>query len=224
MKLRLDKIKPLVMHCSEVDRFIEESPWREAFLLLQKTLLDFPLVEALKWKQPCYTYKGKNLFILAGFKEYFALSIFNGVLLEKDYPSLVKPGENSQTARYFRFDNLKELEENISLVQSCVFDAIEKEKLGIKPEKAEVPKLEDYLFLAEEISKDKALEKAFLSLTKGRQRAYLMFFDAPQKDQTKTDRIQKYKQRILDGFGMHDCVCGASKKMPGCDGSHKFLK
>ena len=36
-------------------------------------------------------------------------------------------------------------------------------------------------------------------------------------------RIEKYSGRILKGQGITDCVCGMSKKMPGCDGSHKFM-
>ncbi|MFT6967178.1 MAG: CDGSH-type Zn-finger protein, partial [Marivirga sp.] len=36
-------------------------------------------------------------------------------------------------------------------------------------------------------------------------------------------RIEKYAQRIIDGFGINDCVCGLSKKTPNCDGSHKTL-
>ncbi|WP_338140796.1 hypothetical protein [Wenyingzhuangia gilva] len=36
-------------------------------------------------------------------------------------------------------------------------------------------------------------------------------------------RIEKYKERILNGKGMNDCVCNLSKKMPNCDGSHKYI-
>ena len=67
------------------------------------------------------------------------------------------------------------------------------------------------------------LQKAFYALTPGRQRAYIMFFDQAKQSQTKISRIEQYTPRILMGKGMNDCVCGLSKKMPGCDGSHKQL-
>ncbi|MFI0492134.1 hypothetical protein [Flavobacterium sp.] len=28
---------------------------------------------------------------------------------------------------------------------------------------------------------------------------------------------------MLDGKGINDCICGLSKKMPNCDGSHKYI-
>ena len=76
--------------------------------------------------------------------------------------------------------------------------------------------------LQEVFNKDSAYEKAFDALTPGRQRAYLMFFNAAKQSKTKTARIEQYRERILDGKGMNDCICGLSKKMPGCDGSHKY--
>jgi uncharacterized protein YdeI (YjbR/CyaY-like superfamily) len=65
------------------------------------------------------------------------------------------------------------------------------------------------------------LREAFEALTVGRQRAYLMFFTAAKQSATVTARIEKFTLRILRRKGMNDCVCGHSKKMPGCDGSHK---
>jgi len=69
-----------------------------------------------------------------------------------------------------------------------------------------------------------ALKKAFKALTPGRQRAYLMHFGAAKQSKTREARIETYLQRILNGKGITDCVCGLSKRMPNCDGSHKYLK
>ncbi len=70
--------------------------------------------------------------------------------------------------------------------------------------------------------KNKALQKAFLALTPGRQRAYLIHFAGAKQSATRISRIEKYTDTILAGRGINDCTCGLSKKMPYCDGSHKY--
>ena len=65
---------------------------------------------------------------------------------------------------------------------------------------------------------------AFESLTPGRQRAYNLFFSGAKQSTTRTARIEKYVDRILKGKGINDCVCGHSKRMPNCDGSHKYIE
>jgi len=73
------------------------------------------------------------------------------------------------------------------------------------------------------LDKNPALKTAFNALTPGRQRAYNLYFSEAKQPKTRETRIEKYTQRILDGKGFNDCICGLSKKMPGCDGSHKFI-
>jgi uncharacterized protein YdeI (YjbR/CyaY-like superfamily) len=72
--------------------------------------------------------------------------------------------------------------------------------------------------------KNAALKKAFESLTPGRQRGYLIFFSGAKQSETRIARIEKYTHQILCGKGLTDCTCGLSKRMPACDGSHKYLK
>ena len=73
------------------------------------------------------------------------------------------------------------------------------------------------------LDKNPALKTAFNALTPGRQRAYNLYFSEAKQSKTRETRIEKYTQRILDRKGINDCICGLSKKMPGCDGSHKFI-
>ena len=73
-------------------------------------------------------------------------------------------------------------------------------------------------------AKNEALKTAFEKLTPGRQKAYCMHFNDAKQTKTRLDRIEKYTDRILKGKGIMDCVCGLSKRMPTCDGSHKQLK
>ena len=53
--------------------FRQEKKWREEFEALRAIALEFPLTEDLKWYQACYTYEGKNVVLIHGFKEYCAL-------------------------------------------------------------------------------------------------------------------------------------------------------
>ena len=74
------------------------------------------------------------------------------------------------------------------------------------------------------MEKDAKFKDAFTSLTPGKQRAYNLYFSDAKQSKTRMDRIEKYTHRILNGKGFHDCVCGLSKRMPNCDGSHKLLE
>jgi uncharacterized protein YdeI (YjbR/CyaY-like superfamily) len=110
------------------------------------------------------------------------------------------------------------------LIKAYIFEAIEIEKAGIK---IEFKKQEDFPIVVELQSKfdeSNAFKIAFEKLTPGRQRAYLLHFASSKQATTRVTRIDRYLPRILDGKGLTDCVCGLSKRMPACDGAHKFLK
>jgi len=48
------------------------------------------------------------------------------------------------------------------------------------------------------------LQHAFLSLTPGRQKGYLFYFNQAKQAKTREARIEKYYQHILDGKGIDD--------------------
>ena len=73
-----------------------------------------------------------------------------------------------------------------------------------------------YGFLAEELQaaldKSPELKSAFFALTPGRQRGYLIHFNQPKNSATKVSRIEKCKENILNGVGLHDHYkCGSTK-------------
>lgn len=190
---------------------------------LRTILLDCDLTEEWKWRSPCYTFQGSNIAIIGGFKTHCVLSFFKGALLQDPEGILEKPGENSQAARVIRFTRKREIQEKESSLQAYIFEAIEVEKAGLSidfKEKNELVLVEELLHKFEELP---AFKTAFEALTPGRQRGYNLFFSAGKQSQTRTSRIEKYLQRILDGKGINDCVCGLSSKMPSCDGSHKYI-
>ena len=117
----------------KVDEFIlNASRWQPEIKALRTILLDCQLQEELKWRQPCYTFQGVNLAIIASFKSHCALSFLKGTLLQDANQLLVSPGENSQSVRYLTFNNAAEIRELEATIKSYVFEAMEIEKAGIK--------------------------------------------------------------------------------------------
>ena len=209
----------------DIEQFFEQVKFgKDILLLLRKTLLSTTLTEEYKWKQPCYTLNGKNVIILAGLKDHIFISFFKGALLKNENEILQKAGENSQAARIIRLYTLDEAKSHLSFIKASIKAAIEIERKGVKVEKDESTEIEIPIELKEVFKKDADYKKAYLKLTPGRQRAYLIFFTGAKQSETKFSRIEKYRKRILNGYGFNDCVCGLSKRMPNCDGSHKFLK
>lgn len=208
-----------------VELYIEKAKqWKDEMTLLRSILLETALTETIKWGKPCYTYNDKNLVIIQDFKHHCDLGFFTGALLKDPEKLLEKAGENTQSARQLRFETLADIKKKKTIIKSFVKEAIENEKQGIKPVAEEKLEIEELVELENIFKKNKAFSKAFKALTPGRQRAYHMFFAGAKQSETRISRIEKYIPRILDGYGINDCTCGMSKRMPNCDGSHKFLK
>lgn len=219
----LSKLNNIKMN-PKVDEFIGKAKnWQEEFEKLRTIVLDCQLTEELKWRQPCYTFQDNNIAIIGGFKEYCALMFFKGSLLQDAHCILVEPGENTQSGRQIRFDNVEEIVEMESILKAYIFEAIEVEKAGLK---VEFKKVSEYTIPDEfqkRLDENPDLKVAFEALTPGRQKGYFLYFSAPKQSKTREARIQKYNRKILDRKGFHDCICGLSKKMPSCDGSHKQM-
>lgn len=206
-----------------VDLYISKAKlWKDEMTLLRTILLSCKLDESIKWGQPCYSSNNKNLIIIAPFKTHCDLGIFNGATLKDEKGLLVKAGVNTQSSRQLRFTNLEEIKKNKSIIASYVKEAIENEKKGLKFIPDEADKTIHVAELETIFKKNAPLKKAFTALTPGRQRAYLIHFSGAKQSATRIARIEKYTDAILAGRGINDCTCGLSKKMPYCDGSHKY--
>jgi uncharacterized protein YdeI (YjbR/CyaY-like superfamily) len=208
----------------KVDDFIlKAEKWQNEMSTLRNIVLECGLAEELKWRQPCYSYNKSNVLIISAFKDHCVLSFLKGVLLKDTEGILVSPGENSQSVKFAKFTSMDQILKLEKTLKAYIFEAIEAEKSGIKIEKPKSTKLTFPEELHAKFNENKAFKVAFESLTPGRQRGYNMFFTAAKQSKTRIDRIEKYRERIMNGKGINDCVCGHSKKMPNCDGSHKYL-
>lgn len=197
--------------------------WKVELQALRKIARQSGLTETWKWRQPCYTHENRNVAILSGFKGYCAISFFNGSLLKNKHGLLVAPGKDSQFTRLLKFTSVEEIVATESIIQACIAEAIQVETSGQKVQTKSVSDYEVPDELRAEFANDPVFQNAFESLTPGRQRGYLLHFAGAKQSKSRAARIAKYRQRILDGKGMRDCICGHSTKYPSCDGSHARL-
>ncbi|MEQ8241640.1 MAG: DUF1801 domain-containing protein [Cyclobacteriaceae bacterium] len=206
----------------EVDLFLEKSTqWKPELQLLRTIALACGLTEVIKWKVPCFTYESKNIALIHGFKGYCAISFFKGTLLKDDKKILTQQTENVQSGRLVKFEHVDEIMRLKTTLQAYIKEAIEVENAGLKIDYKKADAFDIPEELAEKFITDVDFKMAFYKLTPGRQKGYLLYFSAPKQSKTKTARIAQYQQRILNGKGIRDCICGLSLKMPNCDGSHK---
>ncbi len=184
--------------------FSKVKKWREEFKKLRMIVLDCPLTEELKWRQPCYTFQGKNIVLIGGFKNYCALLFFKGALLKDAHGLLVKPGENTQAGRLIRFTQVREIAEMETILKAYIDEAIEVEKAGLK---VKLKKTTEFIIPKEVKNKLNAipgLKTAFEALTPGRQRGYILYFSAPKQSKTRESRVEKCMPKILHGKGLND--------------------
>lgn len=209
----------------KVDRYIAKiKNWKVESILLREICLECGLDEDFKWMHPCYTFQGKNIVLIHGFKEYCALLFHKGALLNDTENILVQQTENVQSARQIRFTDKTQINDLKAVIKAYIFEAIEVEKAGLEVKMKKTSEYEITEELEQEFENDSDFKTAFYNLTLGRQKGYLLHFSKPKQSKTKTSRIEKNMERIMDGYGLTDCTCGLSKRKPNCDGSHKQLE
>jgi uncharacterized protein YdeI (YjbR/CyaY-like superfamily) len=184
--------------------FKNASKWREELQKLRKIVLACPLIEEMKWGQPCYSSESKNIVIIHAFKEYCALLFFKGVLLKDPKRILIQQTENVQSGRQIRFTNLDQIVKLASTLKAYILEAIEVEKSGLKIKKKQTSDFKVPEEFQAKLDELPALKAAFNALTPGRQRGYLHFFSSAKQSQTRAARVEKYTKQILNGKGLDD--------------------
>nr|WP_315028418.1 DUF1801 domain-containing protein [uncultured Chryseobacterium sp.] len=190
---------------TKVDFFFDKATqWKEEFEKLRAIALSTELVEDLKWGCPCYTFEGKNIFLIHGFKEYCALLFFKGALMKDPDHILIQQSENVQAARQIRFTDVLQINDLEKELRAYMFEAVGIEESGAK---VEMKKTKDFEMTEEfqnRLDHHALLKEAFEALTPGRQRAYLLHFSSAKQTKTREARIEKCIPQILDGKGLND--------------------
>jgi uncharacterized protein YdeI (YjbR/CyaY-like superfamily) len=184
--------------------FHKADKWQEELEQLRRIVLDCELTEELKWGVPTYQLNKRNIVLIHVFKEYCALLLFKGVLLNDAEGILIRQTENVQSARQIRFTNVGQILEQEAILKSYIYEAVEVEKAGLKVEfkKTEAFEMPEELQL--QLDENEDLKMAFEALTPGRQRAYKLYFAAPKQAKTRVSRIEKSRAQILAGKGLNE--------------------
>ncbi|WP_188129776.1 YdeI/OmpD-associated family protein [Roseivivax sediminis] len=187
-----------------IERYLaRERPWRDEIAALRRVVLDEGLTETLKWRSPCYTAHGGNVCMVDALKDTAFVSFFKGVLLEDPEGTLVPPGPNSRSARYFKCGSVEELVRTEPILRGFLRQAVDNERLGrrvdLPPDDLDLP---DELVAA--LHADPDLAAAWESLTPGRRRGYVVAIAGARKSETRSARIDKHRAAILAGRGLHD--------------------
>jgi uncharacterized protein YdeI (YjbR/CyaY-like superfamily) len=178
--------------------------WRAEMEQLRALVLASGLIEEIKWSVPCYTWKKNNVVMVSAFREYAALSFFKGSLMNDSHGLLMAHGENSQSSRSMRFTAVDQVTAHAEVIRAYLQEAIAIEQSGQKVQFKKVSEQkvpEEFQAVLDERSD---VREAFAALTPGRQRAYLLFFEAPKQSKTRVSRIEKCLPQILAGKGMNE--------------------
>jgi len=189
----------------KVDRYIEKiKRWKNETILLREICLESGLVEDFKWMNPCYTFQGKNVVLIHGFKDYCKLIFPQGALLQDVEKILVQQTENVQSARQIRFTDTMQINSMKAVIKTYVFEAIEVEKAGLEIKKKDT----SHYAIPEELEQasddDIHFKTAFNNLTPGRQRGYLLYFSATKQSKTRASRNENMKPKIFEGKGHNE--------------------
>ncbi len=86
--------------------------WKTELELLTSIVEKTEMIKTIKWGAPVYTHNGKNIIGINGFKNFFTIWFFNGVLLKDDLKVLLNAQEGvTKNVRQWRFTSINQIDE-----------------------------------------------------------------------------------------------------------------
>jgi uncharacterized protein YdeI (YjbR/CyaY-like superfamily) len=174
--------------------------WVEGLNHLRRICLETGLEETVKWAHPCYMHAGRNIALVAAFRDDFRLSFMNAGLLADPEGLLEPQGPNSRTPSTFRFTDVGQVGERQGAIRGFLRQLMGHAEAGTKPPKAEL-ELEMPDELADALDGDPELAEAFHALTPGRRKSYLFALNQAKQSATRVARIGRFRGKILAGKG-----------------------
>jgi uncharacterized protein YdeI (YjbR/CyaY-like superfamily) len=175
--------------------------WQDAAAADRALLGQTALLEAWKWRAPCYTAHGGNILIVHDFAAGLGLGFFKGALLDDPGRLLAPPGPNSRASRVVHFKTPEEVTARAPALKELIGQAIDVEAAG---QQVDFPK--DDLPVPEELLRalevDGTFAAAWSALTPGRRRGWLLHFNGGKQSATRRRRVDKARDRVLRGRGV----------------------
>lgn len=187
-----------------VDDYIANATlWQAELKRLREILQGTELTEEVKWGGPCYTFNGRNVVGIGGFKSYFGLWFHQGALLKDDKALLINAQEGTTKAlRQWRMRSAKEIK--AAIIKAYVSEAIDLVKEGkqIGPQRNKPIVVPPELKKA--LAKNTKARQGFEGLRKGLQREYTDHISSAKRAETKQKRIDKILPLLATGKGLND--------------------
>src|SRR5581483_1885999 len=128
-----------------------------------------------------------------------------GALLHDPRALLREQGKDSRSSLRLEFRSVAEVTGTAGPLRDLVADAIRVEVAGLRVQAPPLPTHRDHPRELEALmTADPAFRDAFCRLTPGRQRGYLLHFNGAKQSATRAARIERVRDRIMEGFGLHD--------------------
>ena len=161
------------------------------------------LKETVKWGMPCYTYDGKNIVGLGGFKSYFGLWFHQGVFLsDADNVLINAQAEKTKALRQWRMTSSRDIKPE--RIKAYIAESIEHACAGKKVPKDAPRKLNLPPILKTALERDTALNAAFETFRTAQQCDFADYISSAKQDATKQRRLEKIIPLIQSGTGLND--------------------
>lgn len=189
---------------SSVDAYLSSADnWQAELIRLRDILRTTTLVEEIKWGAPCYTYNGKNIVGIGGFKSYFGLWFYQGALLSDDKDLLVNAQEGKTKAlRQWRMHSRKDIKP--AIIRHYVKEAIGLVDQGKEIKATSGGPVDLPTELKKALRQHKGASGAFRELRPGLQREYAEHISSAKRADTRERRIARILPMIVAGIGLND--------------------
>ena len=187
-----------------VDQFIVATKqWKAELTELRSILRATELEETVKWGGPVYTFGGKNVVGIGGFKSYFGLWFFQGALLADEKKLLINAQEGRTKAlRQMRLRSMDQIDRK--LIKAYVKEAVALSKQGVEIKPARNKPLTLPAELQAAFRRSGKARTSFEKLTPGKRREYAEDVASAKREETKQKRIDKILPMIESGVGLND--------------------